>query len=313
MIPSPSLPVNTPGLQDALADNPGCADLLRALAAAPDRAPARSVAPAVLAAARRDLRLRSARRALLASAAAAAVAAAFLLLPGTSPAPAAPSPAALAADGTPAAAPSPRGLPPKAGGGVIQHSAFSIQHSLSALAASQRPDGSWAPESGGEALAPAATGLAVLRLAASGDPSFESALQRAAAWLRANQNADGTFGAAAPAGPSAAHNLAIPAVALLRLYESGSYPELFTPIDGAVGAVRARLAAEPRGAAVPQGEVWLAAALALADSLEWSDAHSGDLRRALLRIDGSGDARLASVAAAPTLAAKREALLRLRL
>lgn len=313
MIPSPSLPVNTPGLQDALADNPDCADLLRALAAAPDRAPASSVAPAVLAAARRDLRLRAARRALLASAAAAAVVAAFLLLPGTSPAPAAPSPAALAADGTPAAAPSPRGLPPKAGGGVIQHSAFSIQHSLSALAASQRPDGSWAPESGGEALAPAATGLAVLRLAASGDPSFEPALQRAAAWLRANQNADGTFGAAAPAGPSAAHNLAIPAVALLRLYESGSYPELFTPIDGAVGAVRARLAAEPRGAAVPQGEVWLAAALALADSLEWSDAHSGDLRRALLRIDGSGDARLASVAAAPTLAAKREALLRLRL
>lgn len=313
MIPSPSLPMNTPGLQDALADNPGCADLLRALAAAPDHAPARSIAPAVLAAARRDLRLRAARRALLASAAAAAVVAAFLLLPGTSPAPAAPSPAALAADGTPAAAPSPRGLPPKAGGGVIQHSAFSIQHSLSALAASQRPDGSWAPESGGEALAPAATGLAVLRLAASGDPSFESALQRAAAWLRANQNADGTFGAAAPAGPSAAHNLAIPAVALLRLYESGSYPELFTPIDGAVGAVRARLAAEPHGAGVPQGEVWLAAALALADSLEWSDAHSGDLRRALLRIDGSGDARLASVAAAPTLAAKREALLRLRL
>ena len=312
MIPSPSLPMNTPGLQDALADNPGCADLLRALAAAPDRPPARSVAPAVLAAARRDLRLRAARRALLASAAAAAVAAAFLLVPGTSPAPAAPSPAALAANGTPAA-PSPRGLPPKAGGGVIQHSAFGIQHSLSALAASQRPDGSWAPESGGEALAPAATGLAILRLVASGDPSFEPALQRAAAWLRANQNADGTFGAAAPAGPSAAHNLAIPAVALLRLYESGSYPELFTPIDGAVGAVRARLAAEPRGAGVPQGEVWLASALALADSLEWSDAHSGDLRRALLRIDGSGDARLASVAAAPTLAAKREALLRLRL
>ena len=309
--------MNTPGLQDALADNPGCAELLRALAAAPDRAPARSVAPAVLAAARRDLRLRAARRALLASAAAAAVIAAFLLLPGTSPAPAATSPATLAADGTPAAAPSLRGLPPKAGGGVVQHSAFSIQHSTAAtnplakLASLQRPDGSWAPESGGEALAPAATGLAVLRLAASGDPSFEPALQRAAAWLRANQNADGTFGAAVPAGPSATHNLAIPAVALLRLYESGSYPELFTPIDGAVGAVRARLAAEPRGAGVPQGEVWLAAALALADSLEWSDAHSGDLRRALLRIDGSGDARLASVAAAPTLAAKREALLRL--
>ena len=287
MIPSPSLPVNTPGLQDALADNPGCADLLRALAAAPDRAPARSVAPAVLAAARRDLRLRAARRALLASAAAAAVAA-FVLLPASAP-----------------------------DASTIQHSAFSIQHSTAAtnplakLASLQRPDGSWAPESGGEALAPAATGLAILRLVASGDPSFEPALQRAAAWLRANQNADGTFGAAAPAGPSAAHNLAIPAVALLRLYESGSYPELFTPIDGAVGAVRARLAAEPRGAGVPQGEVWLAAALALADSLAWSDAHSGDLRRALLRIDGSGDARLASVAAAPTLAAKREALLRL--
>ena len=280
--------MNSPGLQDALADNPGCADLLAALAAAPDRAPARSVAPAVIAFARRDLRLRAVRRLAVAAAAAAALVAAFLLLPGSAPE-------------TP----------------TIQHSAFSIQHSTAAadplaeLASLQRPDGSWAPERGGEALAPAATGLAVLRLAASGDPSFEPALQRAAAWLRAQQNADGTFGAIAPSGASAAHNLAIPAVALLRLYESGSYPELFTPIDGAVGAVRARLSAEPRGAGVPQGEVWLAAALALADSLEWSDAHSGDLRRALLRIDGSGDARLAPVAAAPTLSGKREALLRL--
>ena len=282
--------MNSPGLQDALADNPGCADLLAALAAAPDRAPARSVAPAVVALARRDLRLRAVRRALLASAAAAAAfVAAFLLLPGSAPAP--------------------------ASSATIQHSSFSIHHSekdpLRSLASSQRPDGSWAPDCGGEALSPAATGLAVLRLAASGDPSFEPALQRAAAWLRAQQNADGTFGAVAPSGASAAHNLAIPAVALLRLYESGSYPELFTPIDGAVGAVRARLASEPRGAGVPQGEVWLAAALALADSLEWSDAHSGDLRRTLLRIDGSGDARLAPVAAASTLSAKREALLRL--
>jgi hypothetical protein len=278
--------MNSPGLQDALADNPGCADLLAALAAAPDRAPARSVAPAVVSFARRDLRLRAARRALLASAAAAAVAA-FLLLPGS--APDAPLPGSVAVAESPATAADP----------------------LAELASLQRPDGSWAPESGGEALAPAATGLAVLRLAASGNPAFEPALQRAAAWLRAQQNADGTFGAVAPSGASAAHNLAIPAVALLRLYESGSYPELFTPIDGAVGAVRARLAAEPRGRGVPQGEVWLAAALALADSLEWSDAHSGDLRRALLRIDGSGDARLAPVAAAATLSAKREALLRL--
>ena len=282
--------MNSPGLQDALADNPGCADLIAALAAATDRAPVRSVAPVVVAFARRDLRLRRSRRAILASAAAAAaLVAAFLILPGSDSAP---------ADGLPQA----RFVRQSPRGGELHD-----------LAATQRPDGSWAPEHGGEALAPAATGLAVLRLAASGDPSFEPALQRAAAWLRAQQNADGTFGAVAPSGASAAHNLAIPAVALLRLYESGSYPELFTPIDGAVGAVRARLASEPRGAGVPQGEVWLAAALALADSLEWSDAHSGDLRRALLRIDGSGDARLASVAAAPTLAAKREALLRLRL
>ena len=282
--------MKSPGLQDALADNPGCADLIAALAAAPDRAPARSVAPAVVAFARRDLRLRAVRRAFLASAAAAAaLVAAFLLLPGSDSAPADGLSQARFARQSPQ------------GGGRLHE-----------LAATQRPDGSWAPEHGGEALAPAATGLAVLRLAASGDPSFEPALQRAAAWLRAQQNADGTFGAVAPSGASAAHNLAIPAVALLRLYESGSYPELFTPIDGAVGAVRARLAAEPRGAGgVPQGDVWLAAALALADSLEWSDAHSGDLRRALLRIDGSGDARLAPVAAATTLSAKREALLRL--
>ena len=276
------------GAAQALSDNPDFADLVRALAAAPDRAPAVSVAPRVLAAIRWRRRLRRA---------AAAAAAAVALVAAGAP---------RLGDGAPQAA----GPQPEACD--LQPATLAVQPATlhrgeaALVAAAQRPDGSWAPSCGEEALAPAATGLAMLRLAATGDPAFEPALRRAAAWLRAHQNADGSFGAAAP--NVAAHNVGIPALALLRLYETGAYPELFTPIDGAVAAVRARLA-QGTAPSVTRGDAWLASALAVADMLEWTDRFGGDLRRALLRIDASGDVRFAAVAAAPSLEAKRAALL----
>ena len=255
----------SPGYSEALADNPGCADLLAALAAAPARG-APSVAPRVLAAIRLRARL---RRAGAGVAAAAAVAAIALL--------AAPRPS------------SPSTLPIPS----------------SSLAALQRPDGSWAADRGGEAMAPAATALAMLELSAGekGDPAAAAALARGAAWLRAHQNADGSFGSAPTTSAAGSYNLALGATALLRLYEAGGHSDLFTPIDAAVAAVRARLASAPAdgGAA----DVPLASALALADALEWPDANAGDLRRAMRRLAGAG---FAPVAGEPTFEGKRAAL-----
>lgn len=134
--------------------------------------------------------------------------------------------------------------------------------------------------------------------AAESDPAAAAALARGAAWLRAHQNADGSFGAAPADTAAGRYNLALSAAALLRLYEAGGRSDLFTPIDGAVGAIRASLAASPAGGAA---DVPLASALALADSLEWPDAAAGDLRRAMRRLGTEG----------ATFAAKRDALARL--
>ena len=303
-------PLPSPGAAEALADNPGFADLIRALAAAPDAPETRaaaSVAPAVLDAIRRHRRGAFLRRLLGPASAAAAAAAVLAVLflaqrPGPQTATSEPGrdafPPALASSGP---APAPAGAREEIAPDLASDG-------LPALLAAQRPDGSWAPACGGETLAPAATGLAMLRLVSCDAPGRDAALARAASWLRSQQNADGSFGAAA-APNVAAYNLALPAAALLRLYETGAYSELFTPIDGAVSSIRARLARN--GDRLTRGDVWLASALALADRLEWDDAHSGDLRRALRRIDASGDARLASVADAASLADKREALIAL--
>lgn len=274
-MPVPAVPRLSPGAAEALADNPDFSDVVLALANAPDEPAAAAsgpFAPRVLRAVARMRRLARVRAAVLWTAAAAAAAAVVV--------------AAMPPAVTPAAVP---GTGPE----------------VAALLAAQRPDGSWIPARGGEALAPAATGLAVLRLASSGDPAASGALERAAAWLRTAQNADGSFGGGVSAGLSAP-NLALPAAALLRLYGSGDWPELFTPVDGAVSAVRARLAssaAEPR-----EGDLWLAAVLSIADGLDWPDSASGDLRRALRRFAASGDPRFDSVSGAASFAGKNAAL-----
>lgn len=260
----------TPGSLQALADNPEFSGLIAALAAAPMR-PFRSVEPAVRAAvAARAERLAMLRRGGSVLAAAAAVAVAVLFAPDSGPA-AAPA----GADGRTVSSQVPAGF--------------------AETIARQRQDGSWASARGGEASAPAATALAMLELAGSDDPAAAAAVARGAAWLRAHQNPDGSFGAASADSAAGAWNLALGATALMRLYQAGGREDLFTPVDGAVGAVRERLA-RPSAADLP-----LAAALALADTLEWPDAAAGDLRRAMRRLDVSGE----------TFADRRDALARL--
>ena len=265
-------PLPTPGAAEAARDNPDCAELVRALALASDAAPAGlDVAGAVRAALLRRARVRMlvCRIAIPAAAAAAAV-------------------AVVSAGALPGPRDADRAIPPQDGGGVAAtaDAARPTTPSVATLLARQRPDGSWRPERGGVALAPAATGLAVLRLLEGGDaadPEIAAALGRAAAWFRANQNADGSFGsfsAADSTRPSDVWNLALSAAAVLRLYENGNHPELFNPADGAVSAVRRSLrrgaaaarAAGSGGASARDPSRWLAATLARAGALEWPDS-----------------------------------------
>ena len=162
---------------------------------------------------------------------------------------------------------------------------------------------------GSGALAAAAAVAAVVRFAPAPAPTLAPTLAPAAvsaaparpapraAWLRAHQNADGSFGAAPADSAAGAWNLALGATALMRLYATGARPDLFTPIDGAVAALRDRLARPAAGAA----DLQLASALALADSLEWPDAPSGDLHRAMRRLGTEG----------ASFAERRDALARL--
>ena len=279
------------GAAEALADNPEFRDIVLALAGAPDEpcaAASAPLAPRVLraVAARRRFAARVRAFALAAAAAAAAVAVV---------------PAISSAGGGQAGGAGSGAAPALAGRSAAESAA------VAALIAAQGEDGSWTPARGGEGLAPAATGLAVLRLAASGDPAAAPALAKAAAWLRAEQNPDGSFGRGEGVSPGlAAPNLALPAAALLRLYGTGGWPELFTPADGAVAAVRARLAAASD--APREGDVWLAAALSLADELDWPDSFSGDLRRTLRRFAVSGDPRFGALSRAGSVSGAHGAL-----
>ncbi|MBQ9727870.1 MAG: hypothetical protein IJV65_10270 [Kiritimatiellae bacterium] len=269
----------SPGASLALADNPGFADLVAALAAAPSRE-FRPIEPGVRAAlAARAARAAFLRRAGTALAAAAAVAVAVLFAPAGERGAGAVLPQGTCGSGV-AGAVLPQG---PCGSGVAGAVLPQGPCGLADTIARQRLDGSWPSARGGEAGAPGATALAMLELAPAakaGDSAAAEALSRGAAWLRAHQNPDGSFGAAPADSAAGAWNLALCAAALLDLYGAGGREDLFTPVDGAVGAVRDRLA-RPSAADLP-----LAAALALADSLEWPDA--GDLRRAMRRLDVPG-------------------------
>lgn len=270
---------DTDALGEVLADNPDFADIVSALAAAPDEPEAlaaRPIAPRVVAAiAARRRAARLLRRRLSAAAAAAAAVAAVVAAPAL--------------------------LPPRPGAAV----------SSAGPAQTRLPGGVQSVVRGDDPLAPAAAALAVMHMASAGERDGgegAAALERAVSFLRAVQNPDGSFGVAASAGTGVSdRNLALCAAALLKLYETGRWPELFTPVDGAITAIRERLAA--LSAAPPrEGEVYLAAALAVADDLEWPDSKSGAMRNALRRFSSSDNPAFAPFAAADSLSGGRKAL-----
>jgi len=255
---------HSPGAARALLDNPGSDDVVAALEAlarrrvADEDAVAERLEERIRAALSARARLRRVLRAALAASAAGVAAAVAVVVFSASPS-----------------------RPDASEDGVLPVEA-------AALLARQRPDGSWLPERGGAALAPAATGAAVLRLLAfaeaAASPAASAALDRAAAWLRAAPLAEFSSSGSA----SGAWNLALGTSALLALYGRGANPELFNAADSAVAAVRERLA-DPGvpGAPSANATAWLASALARADALEWPDSASGGvLRRVMPRLAG---------------------------
>lgn len=260
------------GAAQALADNPDAANVIFALAHAPEQPPRTSISLQVMEAIRQKSSARRSLRTrrLFRTVSIAAAIAATLLVIVRPP---------LVTDACPTASP------------------------IAQILSTQTADGSFSPETGNIAMTPAATGLAILRLLDDGLSPQAPELRAAAHWLRTRQFPDGSF--SRDARP---YNLALPALALLRLYESGAYPELFTPIDGAISSVRRRLA-EPRQTASAD-EACLAAALVLAERNGWSDDFNGEMRRSILRMSASQNPLYAAIQNEKTFAGKREAVLK---
>lgn len=259
------------GAAQTLADHPEAADIIFALADAPELEPRISISKNTIDAIRRRSSahaFRTLRRFRIAAVASIAATILFVLLPLIHT-------------------------------GSRQNPASPIERLLS----TQTADGSFSPENGTLAMTPAATGLAILRLLDNGVSPQAPELRAAASWLRSHQRSDGSF-----APDDRPYNLALPTLALLRLYESGAYPELFTPVDGAISSVRKRLA-EPRHAAVPD-EACLAATLVLAERNGWSDVFNGEMRRSILRMSASQNPLYAAIQNEKTFAGKREAVLK---
>jgi hypothetical protein len=177
------------------------------------------------------------------------------------------------------------------------------------LLKAQEADGTWDPArwGGSREYLPAVTGFAMMALVrdGDGDGAADGAAARAAQALRAMQGRDGRLG-----GGRTLHNHAIAAGALLRLYETGRFPELFSVVDGAVNYIRDSQDADGGWGETAGGAaagVWLVDALGRADALGWRDK-GGHLRRGLRALERAAGSPAAAVAAAPTLAAKREAV-----
>lgn len=181
------------------------------------------------------------------------------------------------------------------------------QPSADFLLAAQENDGMWNPARwGGSAqYATAVTGFAMMALADRNDAVFDESAARAASALRAMQGADGRL--AEGDKDSLMINHSIATVALLHLYSSGRFPELFSVIDGAVNHIRDEQNASGgwgRGGMAP---LWLTQALSLASDMGWQDKN-GELRRGIMSLERNKGDDAKALAAADTLEGKKEVL-----
>ena len=121
--------------------------------------------------------------------------------------------------------------------------------------------------------------------------------------LLSNQHADGFLGDVLAGGESN-YNHTMATLTLVKLYESGAYPEIFTPLDAALGYIRSNQTELGSWGDIYAGSsdmgILNVAVLGLAQDLGWSDM-SGHLRRGLRCLESSTDAGLSE---ASTIAEK---------
>lgn len=178
------------------------------------------------------------------------------------------------------------------------------------LVSAQGADGTWNPASwgGSKSYGPAVTGFVIMSLAQHGDSHLDGSIARATATLRASQDSAGNLGGN---GDSMMFNHAIATVALLRLYGTGRFPELFTPIDGAINYIRSAQASSGTwGEGTPESHLWLVEALAIASDLGWQDK-GGQLRRGIMRLESAPGTVGKTLADASSLEAKKAGVERL--
>ena len=173
------------------------------------------------------------------------------------------------------------------------------------LVSAQERDGSWDPArwGGSREYLPAVTGFAMMSLARHEQAAFDSAVAKAAQSLRGLQTVDGRFG---ETGDRMMFNQGIATVAMLKLYETGRFPELFTVIDGAVNYIRR---SQNSSGGWGRGEnnsagIWLVDALGRASRLGWEDK-GGNLRRGLRWLENSPESFSQEIAQASSLDDKR--------
>jgi hypothetical protein len=134
----------------------------------------------------------------------------------------------------------------------------------------------------------------------------DAVVAAAAQAFRATQAADGRLGG--PAGQSS-FNHGIATVALLKLYESGRFPELFTVVDGAVNYIRTTQKSTGGwgGGEGVSADIWMVDALARANVLGWQDK-GGHLRRGIRRLETAPAPFSKEIASADSLREKCRAV-----
>lgn len=174
------------------------------------------------------------------------------------------------------------------------------------LVSAQEADGTWNPAHwGGSAeYIPAVTGFAMMSLVSQEGEASDAVVSKAAQAFRAMQTADGRVGATTE---RSIFNHGIATVALLKLYETGRFPELFTVVDGAVNHIRETQKSSDGwgGGDGVSADIWMVDALARASVLGWQDK-GGHLRRGIRRLETAAAPFSNEIAAAKSLSQKRE-------
>lgn len=111
-----------------------------------------------------------------------------------------------------------------------------------------------------------------------------------------NQKTNGFFGDVLT-GAEKNYNHSMATLTLVKLYETGAYPELFTPLDAALGYIRSNQTERGSWGDIYRGSnqigILNVAVLGIAQDLGWADI-SGHLRRGLRCLETSTNAGLSN-------------------